>query len=463
MVCLISFLLVQTGTSNFFVPPSTHRRIPHVQGGVSHGVFKSFRKSFDPQSRIVGGSEAADGQFPFMALLVAKQGPSFFAPCGGSLIAPDTVLSAAHCFSTEFAIVGVVIGDLTPFDPFDSGHYIPLDEDPILHPNYNEQTFENDLMILRLRGSSNAKPLQLVFEDLRFNQLRDTGTSVKVVGWGTTSSGGISSDRLRSVDLVIAPIPACNDVYGLVPQDKMICAWHPPGGKDSCQGDSGGPLFYQGGSVFVQIGVVSFGLSCALPNTPGVYTNVANYENFIRENSGNLGAVSPNSASGAQANPLDRAPLSWICPASFYVTNDGNCVCGCGLFDADCETLSNPVFCNGDDQAASGYSCLNNVCRRNNDAVSVPPEWQCDLDWFNRNDGCDCGCGAADPDCEIPGQETFNCLNGEVCQNGLCLGNLQQGGPFTAAPTLLKIDLGGGSCTVQAGILPLLVSFFFFM
>jgi len=395
--------------------------------------------------RIVGGTEASNGDFPFMLLLIAEDIASgiFISPCGGSLIAPDTVLSAAHCFDTSGSIVyrGVLIGDLTPYDPTDSGHYIPLSGSPIVHPNFDENTFENDVMILRLSGSSSFKPIQLIFEQADFDQLRTPGTAVEVAGWGTTTSNGIPSDRLRSVDLVISAYSECDAIYGTIPQDKMICAWHPPGGKDSCQGDSGGPLFYANAhGDFIQVGIVSFGVSCALPSTPGVYSNVANYESFILSNSGDLGATPPASASGTATNPLPRAPLGWVCPASFYFASpDGFCDCGCGLTDVDCP--SGTLFCNGIDQPGAAYQCSSNLCRRTSGSVTIPQNWQCSMDFYSATDGCDCECGAHDPDCDVPGQTVFNCNNaGDVCIDGICHGTLQQGGPFTEAPTIPPVE-----------------------
>jgi len=381
--------------------------------------------------RIVGGTEATTGQFPFMVLLVAEDVSSgvYITPCGGSLIAPDTVLSAAHCFdSSIFTYQGVVIGDLTPFDFSNSGHYIPLAETPILHPQYNPDTSENDLMVLKLDGSSSFKPVELVFEDSAFDSFMNEGTAVTVAGWGAIQSGGRASNRLLSTDLVISSYADCSSLYGTIPQDKMICAGHAPGGKDSCQGDSGGPLFHDNGTHFVQIGIVSFGYSCALPETPGVYTRVANYESFIRSNAGDLDANPPASATGTASNPLLRAPLDWICPPFFYDANpDGFCECGCGVTDPDCSNPLADLFCNGLVAEVSNiFRCSQNQCERRGDSQKLPLNWQCDSSYYDADDGCDCDCGDVDPDCLKSGQELFNCEAGDVCFEGLCYTTFHQ-------------------------------------
>ncbi|CAH2237274.1 jg11240 [Pararge aegeria aegeria] len=74
----------------------------------------------------------------------------------------------------------------------------------------------------------------------------------------------------------------CNMSYGYISK-RMICAGVPEGGKDSCQGDSGGPAVGDGP---IQLGIVSFGVGCARPGYPGVYSNVSSLRNWIRKNSG---------------------------------------------------------------------------------------------------------------------------------------------------------------------------------
>jgi trypsin len=81
------------------------------------------------------------------------------------------------------------------------------------------------------------------------------------------------------VDVPIVSRQVCSETYGEI-LDSLVCAGEEEGGVDSCQGDSGGPLYDASG---IQIGIVSFGIGCALPDTPGVYTNVGSFIDFINE------------------------------------------------------------------------------------------------------------------------------------------------------------------------------------
>jgi trypsin len=105
-----------------------------------------------------------------------------------------------------------------------------------------------------------------------------------VSGWGTLSSGGSFPSQLQAVDVYITSRAACNSAYAAYGgiTENMICAGVTGGGKDACQGDSGGPLVV--GTQLV--GIVSWGIGCALPNYPGVYSNVATIKGFITEQTG---------------------------------------------------------------------------------------------------------------------------------------------------------------------------------
>eukprot|EP01105_Mastigella_eilhardi_P003082 TRINITY_DN1392_c0_g1_i2.p1 TRINITY_DN1392_c0_g1~~TRINITY_DN1392_c0_g1_i2.p1 ORF type:complete len:1456 (-),score=74.94 TRINITY_DN1392_c0_g1_i2:371-4738(-) len=111
-------------------------------------------------------------------------------------------------------------------------------------------------------------------------------------------------------------------------------------------------------------------------------------------------------------------PASWTCGRSFYGSNDG-CDCECGAADPDCLLDENavPFGCS----PAEGYPvCTNGKCTYNH---TIPPEWICDLAAYGSSDGCDCYCGAADPDCTDPHAPVYNCpCAGMECHNGLCSG-----------------------------------------
>jgi len=108
------------------------------------------------------------------------------------------------------------------------------------------------------------------------------GIELTVMGWGTTSSGGSASSRLREVDVDAMTNTACKSNYGSnTITDDMLCAGRTVGGTtyDSCQGDSGGPIIQK--STGKQVGVVSWGYGCANPNYPGVYARVSDELSWI--------------------------------------------------------------------------------------------------------------------------------------------------------------------------------------
>ena len=219
----------------------------------------------DKDPRIVGGIEAELGRYPYQVGLVGSE--IFFPGCGGALIAPDTVLSAAHC-SGSFS--SVVIGRHDFLDIFETYETIPIASE-IKHPDYCEDNFQNDLMIVKLSNASSFSPIQLDEN----TQTLSPGTDVTVMGWGRTTSGDFLSNVLREVEVDIVSNEECNDQYGGAITNDMLCAAR--AGKDSCQGDSGGPLIIKGSDAAndVLVGVVSWGYGCAVPSYPGVYSRIS--------------------------------------------------------------------------------------------------------------------------------------------------------------------------------------------
>uniref|UniRef100_A0A3Q1IWK7 Peptidase S1 domain-containing protein n=1 Tax=Anabas testudineus TaxID=64144 RepID=A0A3Q1IWK7_ANATE len=151
----------------------------------------------------------------------------------------------------------------------------------IVHPSYNNQTHDNDIYLLQLASpvtfTNYIQPICLATSGSTFYN----GTDSWVTGWGTTSTSTISTD-LREVSVPIVGNRQCNCDYGVGRiTDNMICAGLSAGGKDSCQGDSGGPMVSKQSTRCIQCGIASFGEGCALPNFPGVYTRVSQYQSWI--------------------------------------------------------------------------------------------------------------------------------------------------------------------------------------
>jgi hypothetical protein len=145
--------------------------------------------------------------------------------------------------------------------------------------SYNAVTAQNDVAILTLNRAAPFTPLPLA--DPAHPELFAAGVSARIVGWGSTSSGGSTVARLREADVPMVSDQECADDYSKprppssteqFHSDTMVCAGD--GVHDTCQGDSGGPLMVSDGSRLVLAGVTSWGEGCADANFPGVYARV---------------------------------------------------------------------------------------------------------------------------------------------------------------------------------------------
>jgi secreted trypsin-like serine protease len=104
------------------------------------------------------------------------------------------------------------------------------------------------------------------------------GTTARVLGWGTTSQSGSSSNQLRTATVPIVSNSSCSGSYGSdYVASEMVCAGYPSGGVDTCQGDSGGPLLVGG----VLAGITSWGEGCAQAGYPGVYTRLTTFSSLV--------------------------------------------------------------------------------------------------------------------------------------------------------------------------------------
>jgi len=230
-----------------------------------------------PQAKIVGGVHSAKGRYPYQVGLM--DGARDVPFCGAVLIDPTWVLSAAHCSGYS---VSVEIGRYDFAKPEDFSEQIEVKRE-ILHPGYNTDTFDNDVMLIELANSSTITPVKL---DLTGSVLKELelGDDMTVVGWGKTKEGffGFQSEVLLETDVGFVPNDLCNSAYDGAITDNMMCGYRK--GQDSCQGDSGGPLLIKGSesSEDVQVGVVSFGVGCARRRFfPGVYATLSEASDFI--------------------------------------------------------------------------------------------------------------------------------------------------------------------------------------
>jgi len=278
-------------------------------------MFFSVPASAADSERIINGKDAKLGNLPHQVSLsfsetvtFAKKGRHF---CGGSLIVDNDreswVLTAAHCVSWYDQNTGKHIRDLNPKDLIVlSGTVLLEDNDRleqkvskvIFHKDYDPDTSENDIALLKLEPLSRAqkeskrvvyrRPINFVPNNAEMMELTKPYTGVTVSGWGRTETGSPSSNLKKLERLPIVDNATCDNSYssiGLNVTGSMLCAGLRSGGYDSCQGDSGGPLsaISRLDGQPVLIGVVSWGYRCAEYMFYGVYTRVAAYMPWIQE------------------------------------------------------------------------------------------------------------------------------------------------------------------------------------
>ncbi len=243
----------------------------------------------DEGPRVVGGRPTTHDAWP--SYVQVRVNGRF---CGGTVIAPQWVMTAGHCGvlgSAENFMITEEIDKATQ-----KGHQIAVSE-VIVHERYSAQ-HHNDIALLHLRSPARSAPQTLMGARAEASQVAP-GTTAWVAGFGLTSpqpmqganSGGLSDD-LREVDLPVVDEATCRRILGPYYNGQItdaidastLCAGNTQGGKDSCQGDSGGPLAINVSERRpIQIGVVSWGPGCALRGTVGVYTSVAHFEGWIKQ------------------------------------------------------------------------------------------------------------------------------------------------------------------------------------
>ncbi|XP_025422745.1 proclotting enzyme-like isoform X2 [Sipha flava] len=246
-----------------------------------------------PKFRVVGGDEALPGRWPWMAAIFLHGPRRTEFWCGGSLIGPRHILTAAHCtrdnrqmpFNARQFTVRLGDVDLRRDDEPSSPETYYVTE-VRGHHKFSRVGFYNDIAILVLdrpvKRSKYVIPLCLPPKTSKSDTF--VGQSPTVVGWGTTYYGGKESTVQRQVDLPVWNNNDCDRTYFQPINEDFICAGLKEGGKDACQGDSGGPLMLRKDGRWMQIGIVSFGNKCGEPGYPGVYTRVTRYLDWINDN-----------------------------------------------------------------------------------------------------------------------------------------------------------------------------------
>ena len=292
---------------------ATFLAIPILAGdGIAQERGLSHYRFLAGQGRIVGGSPAQLGQFPWQVSIQARVNISLpgnrVIPvghfCGGSLIVDDDqtswILTAAHCLkhgavdtdpaktlepselkvvsaAVNLALANGIVQDVTAV---------------VVHPQYDVSTLENDIALLKLepltvrqQQHDRAEHRQVIeLPTVDELELAEPYSEVTATGWGRIAEAGPASDMLRYVHVPTVDADSCREAYaplGYLVADTMLCAGFRSGGRDACQGDSGGPLAARATTPGLDdarlMGIVSWGEGCARHRFFGVYTRVSAY------------------------------------------------------------------------------------------------------------------------------------------------------------------------------------------
>lgn len=243
--------------------------------------------------KIVGGSFTPIESHPWVAALFQR---SDFL-CGGSLIAPCWVLTAAHCFSdgedTDIRRLSVYLGKSAINDTDADREQKFIVEKLIIHQKYNESSFDNDIALLRIKSRNGgcavrSASARAVCLPPSHTQL-PAGFQCSIAGFGRERFAAWHySQYLKQAEVKLLPQTVCKSksYYGDLITKNMFCAGSPDWSSDACKGDSGGPLVCEASGRMFLFGVVSWGDGCAMKNKPGVYTQVTNYNKWIAAKTG---------------------------------------------------------------------------------------------------------------------------------------------------------------------------------
>ncbi|XP_023946218.2 serine proteinase stubble [Bicyclus anynana] len=244
-----------------------------------------------PQARIVGGAKSGFGQWPWQISLRQFRTSTYLHKCGAALLNENWAITAAHC--VERVPPSDLLVRLGEYDLANEEEPYGFAERRVQivasHPHFDPATFEYDLALLRFYEPVTFQPniLPVCVPDDDDNYV---GRTAYVTGWGRLYDEGPLPSVLQEVEVPVINNTACEAMYLAAGYNEhipniFICAGWRQGGSDSCEGDSGGPMVVQRerDSRFVLSGVISWGIGCAEPNQPGVYTRISEFRDWINQ------------------------------------------------------------------------------------------------------------------------------------------------------------------------------------
>ncbi|XP_038046866.1 complement C2-like [Patiria miniata] len=280
-----------------------------------------------PSSRIVGGDNAKSGEWPWQVALFCEDvtGSDGYVPrffCGGSLIARNWVLTAAHCFRDNHCpwsdirvYTGIINKSKRKLQNVNPSLVYNLDgEDALIrHGEYNDHNLDNDIALLRLSRnatfSPSVRPVCMPQPTMQDSTIYAQRGDAFVTGWGSNQTCNIdsecrrhdSSKYLKQLAVPMRTNKECRESLKLnytkkysefnYKHDLAFCAGYEEGNQDACKGDSGGPVMRQmtvadGSKRWVQIGIVSWGEGCAQKGRYGIYTRLSAYKDWVQDHIG---------------------------------------------------------------------------------------------------------------------------------------------------------------------------------